>query len=159
MYAILRLDCHSGVPSKWVWRSKQRWVSFLAEVGLKDQLLDSSRALLEEKAETVKAVLPYTAIATAGLLVLLAVWRLENARAGGLRNSNARAAASTFLHGLVGAVGRDFKGELRLCLQEDRFEVCWPARSADIDVSLMVQGAEVSLDEWRALAARPSAPQ
>lgn len=155
IYTMLNLKAHQNTPSKWVWKSKKQWVALLKDMGLLDQVLDSSRAILEDGVRPDQAFLPFTAISTAALLIMLARWRLDNPRAGGLRSEDSRAAATTLLHSVVGGIGSLHAGTLNLCLDPARYKNTWPSPPVHPDVSLAARGGHISLDEWRALAARP----
>lgn len=125
---------------------------------MQDQVLFSTKAIQEDGMDPESAFLPFTGLSTAAMLVLLARWRLDNPRLGGLRGEANRAAATTLLHSLVGGVGWGFSGTLRLRLDSTRFELSWPAAPSHTDVVLPVSGPYVLLDEWRALAAKVDAP-
>lgn len=158
IYNILNLSSHQKVPSKWVFKSKKHWQSFFSELGLAEQLLHSSRAIIEDGASPECAFLPYTCVSTAGMLALLARWRLGNPRAGGLRDENARAAATTLLHGMVDGISDSRECHLDLCLDSTRWEPAWPAATSHVDVSLPARSGQVDLQQWRALAATPGCP-
>lgn len=158
LYKVLNLTTHKGTPSKWVFRSKAQWLALLEEFGLAGQIIHSTRAVVEDGVAPKDAFLPFAAISTVALLVLLARWRLANPRVGCLRRPDSRAAATTLLNAIVSGVGPEHEGSLALCLDSERFEMSWPASPAHVDVVLHARGGEVSLGPWRALASTTSAP-
>lgn len=52
--------------------SRKQWISFFKDVGLHEQVLHCTRAALEDGDEAEHAFLPFTGVATAGMLLLLA---------------------------------------------------------------------------------------
>ena len=162
VYALLGLQTHSGLASKWVWVSRPSWLRWCQDAGLDapSHVLKSVHCVSLADRALLQEFLPEPAMSTAALIVCLCRWAFCTPQNGGFRSGSSKEAAGTLLRCLLrgSAAGKGWSIHIRFASQWNPAWPCDEPNEADLklqmspDLLVRLCGWEKAIDEGHDLA-------
>lgn len=125
VYTLLAFDMFSGVASRWAWQMLPRFQKRV-DSAVRGQVLRSQAFSKQEQTQDLEQrCLPWHAVSTFALLMLLASWGCDTACIGGLKDLRHRTGSQEFLKSLIATTcgAEPFRVPV---YADDEFDYRWP---------------------------------